>query len=432
MQNVVPVLKALTDTNSKLAKLRILKSLSGREEEVVKEYLRLGCDPSITYGVNTTTLNGIDINPFGTRHVGFEEVQKITLLLANRDLSGTGAIKAIRQLINSGNRDDAKWIKALLVRKLRIGLGVETINEVWPGLIVELPFALAKKIKPGTTFKNQWIVEPKLDGIRAMAVYNFELAKWEFWSRENNTLFNTELIDYQLATKIGGNFVLDGELIADNWNLTDSIVHTKSVHPLRHTLKFYVFDVISLDEWHRANPSSSESLVDRKYTLGHMFGGIKFGTKIGVSNIYKTEHTGIRLVSGDLYSDTDTIHRLAASYLQDGFEGAVVKRADSPYPFKRSSDWLKIKFEDTIDAKIIDTVEGEGKYVGMLGSLVVDVNGASVKVGGGYSDAQRDSFWQDRSNLIGKTLEFKVQKDPKDAIDIVARFPVFVRFRDDK
>ena len=65
---------------------------------------------------------------------------------------------------------------------------------------------------------------------------------------------------------------------------------------------------------------------------------------------------------------------------------------------------------------------------GTLGALVVRAEGyaESFKIGTGYTAAQRDDLWRDRSSLIGRTVKFKHQ--PAGAKD-APRFPVHLGFR---
>jgi len=91
-------------------------------------------------------------------------------------------------------------------------------------------------------------------------------------------------------------------------------------------------------------------------------------------------------------------------------EGLVLKRADALYDHKRSPYWCKVKDFFSADLKVLDAEEGTGKYVGMLGALWVDFKGVRVKVGSGYSDEQRVSFWEELPKII--EVEYKmVTKD---------------------
>ncbi len=77
-----------------------------------------------------------------------------------------------------------------------------------------------------------------------------------------------------------------------------------------------------------------------------------------------------------------------------GYEGLVVKPFDYRYEKRRSQSWLKMKDILSKDLKVVHYFEGTGKYEGMLGGLIVDHKGKDVRVGGGFSDVQRQEYWK--------------------------------------
>jgi len=120
--------------------------------------------------------------------------------------------------------------------------------------------------------------------------------------------------------------------------------------------------------------------------------------------------------------------------IDDGFEGIMLKDPSAPYELKRSHAWLKIKPTITVDLEVIDFEEGTGKNVGKLGALVCEGvdNGKAIKVnvGGGFSDEQRDDFWQAQSlvkGTIAEVLADAVTQNQDGTYSL--RFPRFVRFR---
>jgi len=116
-------------------------------------------------------------------------------------------------------------------------------------------------------------------------------------------------------------------------------------------------------------------------------------------------------------------------YINQVFEGSILKNPDGHYVCDRSNDWHTVKEFYTSDYEIVSSYEGSGRNEGRLGGFEVDVNGVRVGVGGGYSDTQRDKFWLNRSKMVGKIIEVKYQAITPDGS---LRFPVFIRLRDDK
>jgi bifunctional non-homologous end joining protein LigD len=107
-------------------------------------------------------------------------------------------------------------------------------------------------------------------------------------------------------------------------------------------------------------------------------------------------------LSGSTFTTTESFRDVSgrdvlAATVQNGLEGVVAKRRDSPYrPGRRHPDWLKIKFFRTQEVVIGGWTEGRGERHGSLGALLLGVpDGGGLryvgKVGTGFSaDARRD------------------------------------------
>lgn len=85
-------------------------------------------------------------------------------------------------------------------------------------------------------------------------------------------------------------------------------------------------------------------------------------------------------------------------------EGISANILTAEYEFKRSKWAVKYKRFNTIDLKIIGMTEGDGKFKGTLGSMIVDYKGTPVGVGG-WTDKERDYYWNNQEEYIGRVLE---------------------------
>lgn len=97
--------------------------------------------------------------------------------------------------------------------------------------------------------------------------------------------------------------------------------------------------------------------------------------------------------------------------------------------------WWKLKPIQTVDAIVLEVLEGVSRNSGRLGSLkigVIDGSGGIHclgNVGTGFSDSQRDAFWRDDGIHEGDVVE--VSFDSVGARGKL-RFPRFIRLRTDK
>jgi DNA ligase-1 len=121
--------------------------------------------------------------------------------------------------------------------------------------------------------------------------------------------------------------------------------------------------------------------------------------------------------AGDLHA------RLREVEAQGG-EGLMLHRGLARYVAGRSDDLLKMKSFDDAEARIVGYVPGNGKYVGVVGALVVErPDGTQFRLGSGLTDAERR-----HPPAIGSWVTYAHNGF---TVSGLPRFPRFVRVRDD-
>ena len=103
-------------------------------------------------------------------------------------------------------------------------------------------------------------------------------------------------------------------------------------------------------------------------------------------------------------------HFICSKYNGQG-EGVVLKDMNAPYSYnKRNADLLKIKCENSFELRVTALEEGEGKYKGTLGKLVVtDACGNSNSVSG-MTDTQRALWWETPELILLAIVEVACMK----------------------
>lgn len=138
------------------------------------------------------------------------------------------------------------------------------------------------------------------------------------------------------------------------------------------------------------------------------------------------------------FRDISNLNELISLYKQEvdaGYEGLVVKHYNDIYTFKRSPQWSRFKETKTADLLCVGVTNGEGKYEGMIGALMLEgkVEGkqVQVKVGSGLTDYDRA---QPSGTYIGETIEVKYNSltASKDSNATSLFLPRFVTIRKDK
>jgi ATP-dependent DNA ligase len=106
-------------------------------------------------------------------------------------------------------------------------------------------------------------------------------------------------------------------------------------------------------------------------------------------------------------------------------EGIVLKDGNSP----SGEPWIKVKFRDTLDARIVDVVEGLGKLAGKAGALLVKgPGGRRGEVGIAAPEAVKEWIFKHKDELIGEWVEI----DAQDLTDKSIRAGQFRRFHPSK
>jgi DNA ligase 1 len=98
----------------------------------------------------------------------------------------------------------------------------------------------------------------------------------------------------------------------------------------------------------------------------------------------------VRTVTQLRVANEAALHRHLDAIAAAGGEGVMLHRDDSLYRAERSDDLLKLKTYQDADARVVAHLPGQGKYVGMLGALLVrSADGTQFRIGTGFTDEQR-------------------------------------------
>lgn len=257
----------------------------------------------------------------------------------------------------------------------------------------------------------------KLDGIRCITLKQNGIVS--MYSRQWKPIEHAVEIVKELEELDEDNFMLDGELLIDNPSLpsksqykeTTKIVRTLGV---KKGIIYHIFDAMSSGEYEQKRCDQPYS--SRRSTLEKKFSGLRFVQVCPV-----------------LYSGTDTsqIDIQLKKALSDHQEGIMINLNNAPYKFTRSSSLLKVKLMNDCDLRVTGLHEGQGRFVGTLGSIDVDYKGNPLGVGSGFTDEERRELWTAKEKLIGRVITVQYFEETVDAKGVPSlRFPVFKGLRE--
>lgn len=407
------VIHECAKVSSTTAKQTILMS---NASDLLKKCLDYALNPYKVYGIKKFSLGEpIDQEP----NWGF--MFDLFDILIKREATGDDArnrIKVYSQRINEDQQTMLTWI---LEKDFHAGIGITTVNKCFPKLIPEFEVQLAQPAKRLNKVIYPCLVQPKLDGVRVIALTNPEDKTVEYYSRNGKKFENFGCFDKELLLMSGKACkMFDGEVVGpkgdDFRGIMEQVRRKYDVAPTG--LSFYLFDWMPIDQFVKQNASLKQQ--ERTDSLDE--------SESALCNQINMQRR-VWIINGRICKNEAEVMRFYDTCVQqDGFEGVIIKDIKGEYDFKRSDVWIKMKPDVTEDYKVVDIQEGEGKYKGLLGAIIIDVNGVKVNVGSGFKDSERISY-ESSQILIGKTVEVKYDaKTPDGSL----RFPRFIKLREDK
>ena len=415
MKKVIEILEQIKQTASTKDKINILNE--NKQDITLQHVFYYTYNPYLRYGISEQKLSKMTFEPTNNT---CKDIWTMLDELSKNNINDS-LRNEIRDTISQYSDDEKELIKSILIKDLRIGVNTSTINKVWKKLIPTFKVQLANNYRDVKLNDNEHIfITEKLDGVRCICIKNGN--NISFFSRQGKPIDG--LLDIQNTIKdIPGDFVLDGELIvSDNsidsgeqYKQTMKIVRT--LNPYKKGITYNVFDILTIFDFQ--NGVSDKTYVERRKILDDF-----------ISNYENNELKVVPLI----YSGTDhlKIQTLLDVMTETGREGIMINRDDF-YKCNRNNSILKCKKMDTCDLCVIAVEEGVGKNSNRLGNIVCMYKGFELRVGSGFTDEQRDFYWQNQDSIIGKIVEISYfEETNNEQGGLSLRFPVFKHIREDK
>lgn len=249
--------------------------------------------------------------------------------------------------------------------------------------------------------------QPKLDGHRCIAMRVD--GTWTLWSRTRKPITGVPHIIAALdASGVNADITLDGELYnhdyRDRFEELTSFIKRPEPKPGHEVVQYHVYDAVIAAPFH-------QRLV------------------IPADVAARADSDAIVAVETKLVADEDEAMEAFGDFIEQGYEGAMLRNSKSPYVEKRSYDLQKMKEFDDAEFEIVGVEEGRGKMAGK-GIFV-----CRTEAGDEFRTKQKGSlddlaiYLQDPGRWIGKMLTVQFQGYTNDSN--VPRFPIGLRVRED-
>ena len=422
MSDCYRVISSLEDHASRLNKEAILEAEIDNIE--LFEGMRMALDNLYTFGVKKVPTHG---GPDG-QGLPWEAFKELCHLLYTRQLTGHDARDAIELALSASTQQQWNdWYRRILIKDLRCGVSEKTINKVKKNAVPVFECMLAhdganheKKIT------GKKLLEPKLDGVRVVTIINAENKTASMYTRNGKLLENFSHITSALEANIElfeRSLVLDGEMVSSSFQALMKQVHRKS-DVQSEDARLMLFDILPLSEFQKG-----KSVLGQKRRSNLLRAMKATFDKVGSIDIIPQIEVDLDSAVGELQ-----FKQYNKDAIEAGFEGIMIKDVDAEYVCKRHVSWLKQKPFIEVSLTIVAVEEGTGRNVGKLGALVCegedDEKLIKVNVGSGFSDSDRDSFYQSRDTLPDQVVEVRADAVTQNQDGTYSlRFPRFLRFR---
>ena len=422
-QNIIAKLEA---DNSRLAKEALL--LEAMDEGLPEFFdgLRMALDPLVTFGVKQVPERSDVLTGQGLDWKVFVELAE---KLQNRELTGHAARDAIELAMGVATTEQWNgWYRRILIKDLRCGVSEKTVNKVASGTVPVFTCALAHdSAKHEKKMLGPKQIEIKLDGVRVITVIQGN--KVEMFSRNGKQFHNFGHIIAEIEQVIADkpvpyDLVLDGEVMSANFQDLMKQVHRKD-NVAASDAVLHLFDMIPLENF-------QQGVWDKPQHVRSQYVSVWVEqNKDVLQHVQALDWEDVDLDTPEGQTRFTELNKAA---VDGGYEGVMIKDPDAPYECKRTHAWLKAKpfIEVTLEVKEIE--EGTGRNEGRLGAFVCegvdDDRQITVNVGSGFTDANRDDFWNSRNSIIGNLVEVRADAITQNQDGTYSlRFPRFKTFR---
>jgi ATP-dependent DNA ligase len=500
------LIEAIGAASSRTDKQAILTGLL--QTDLGKFICKWSYDPFITYGIKVKKMPAQV--PQDYINITDGVVLRVLKGLSTRELTGNKAADEINTLFKVLNEPSRQIFFKILARDWKVGISNSTIAAVLPNFLPSFGVMRAHPYEEKRVQEFPMVGEPKLDGWRSSFIAF--AGQGAFFTRSGSAMdglahmapalmkaleyVRDMPIDQTAATELGttveylnllrqvasfdenghANVMIDSESVTGLF-ATTNVVRSKTEDA---EAEMHAFDIVPYAEFVDPKPFKMPYIKRRKVVelfvkIAQRFANFIYWTPRKALHSHEEVYAyydecqnmtlARYLARGDAEREAELLKVLVDKQtgLPKGLEGAMVKDPRGFYEKKKSYSWMKLKAEETIDLFITGFFNGEEgtKYENMMGGAIVDHDGVEVRVGGGWSDEEREQLWKDwchdadivgvdplvgfkkgwstsfesiqrhahRFKFLGRMLEIKFNEVTPDGS---LRHPRKIRFRDDK
>lgn len=369
-------------------------------------------------------------------NVQINNIKDAMVYVATHKTGSDQDIANIQFFINQAESDEHReFLEELFTKTYKCGITVSTVNKAMgKNFIPEFGCQLAHPYeKYADKIKGDFVLTQKLDGHRVLAFVE-PGGSIVFTTRKGHEIEGLVQIENAIresldTTMVENGCVLDGEVVLTNadskFKQDELFRETSKVLKKAGTKKdltFHVFDMVDYNEFKEGQ--SKATYFERR-------GGLEASLVVvdEFLTIVETLYIG---------SDKDKIEEYSLKATENGWEGIMLNLAEGLYKTKRTPALLKVKKFFNSDVQVMSVYPGHegGELEDTLGGVTIDFKGYKVDVGSGFTHEEREYFWSNQDEIVGKIINVQYFEEShtenKGVKKVSLRFPTFKGLRLDK
>ncbi len=253
---------------------------------------------------------------------------------------------------------------------------------------------------PKKIFDKEYYGSRKVNGVRCLIYYDNDKIKTASRGATNYDIAIIHIIQHPILEAFFKNHpdvILDGEIYKYGWSLNtiSGICRSQKTVNDGKDLEFYWYDIVDL----------TASFSDRWKCMQ------EWAKELQLSNFdpqrsFSEDELHIQFLPQVKISGWDNMKKLHDEYVQEGWEGLVVRLASSEYkPGSRGNDWIKIKVYQDAEYPIVGLSEGLREED--MCFILETPNGQQFNCKPMGTREQKQWYREHIDELIGKNLTIK-------------------------
>lgn len=259
-------------------------------------------------------------------------------------------------------------------------IGEESVSD---NVLPMLAYPLGDKIH---TIDFPLTVQPKFDGVRCLSNGS------RMWSRRGKD-FDNKIVSHLLGVKCG-DYIVDGELILpEGYPLQDTVSACKKHRELSSKLLYRIYDVICEDSCYTDRYEICRKIVE------------------------DTNNPQVVLAPAHTVETQDEIYPLHETFVKEGWEGTMIRLHNQGYKVgQRTNQLLKLKDFLEEEFKVVNVIDGKGKFVGACIFICETPEGKTFETSPVGTMEYRRELFAKKDELIGTYWTVRFQAYTKDRI----------------